>query len=142
MEIKLKRIAKKPKYTIGKLYIDGKYVCDTLEDTDRGLTKNMPLEEIKKKKVYGETAIPTGKYQVVWTYSAKFKRNLPLLLNVPGYEGIHIHNGNTAANTYGCPLLGQNKVVGQVINSIATCNKVLPLIEDACKHEKVYITIE
>lgn len=142
MEIKLKRIAKRQKYTIGKLYINDKYVCDTLEDTDRGLNKDMPLNEIKSKKVYGETAIPTGKYQVVWTYSNKFKRSLPLLLNVPGFEGIRMHNGNTAAHTQGCPLLGENKVVGKVINSIATCNRVLPLIQDACQNEKVYITIE
>lgn len=99
MEIKLKRIAKRPKYTIGKLYINDKYVCDTLEDTDRGLNKDMPLNEIKSKKVHGETAIPTGRYQVVWTYSNKFKRSLPLLLNVPGFEGIRLHNGNTAAHT-------------------------------------------
>lgn len=126
MELILKRIAKRDTYTIGKLYINGKYACDTLEDTDRGLTQDMSLEKIKKLKVYGETAIPTGKYQVIWSYSAKFKRGLPLLLNVPGYEGVRLHNGNTPAHTLGCPLLGENKVVGQVINSIATCNRILP----------------
>ena len=142
MEILVKRIARKEKYTIGKMYINGQYVCDTLEDTDRGLKQTMPLEEIKNKKVYGQTAIPTGKYQIVWSYSNKFKKSLPLLLNVPGYEGIRIHSGNTDVDTYGCILLGQNKVVGKVINSIATCNKVLPLIKDACGIEKVYITVQ
>lgn len=142
MEILVKRIARKEKYTIGKMYIDGQYVCDTLEDTDRGLKKSMSLEEIKQKKVYGQTAIPEGKYQIIWSYSNKFKKNLPLLLNVPGYEGIRIHSGNTDVDTYGCILLGQNKVVGKVINSIATCNKVLPLIQKACEKEKVYITVQ
>lgn len=106
MEIKVKRIAKRDTYTIGKLYIDGVYECDTLEDKDRGLTKSMKLDEIKAKKIYGKTAIPTGTYQVVWSYSAKFKKPLPLLLNVPGYEGIRIHSGNTDADTYGCLILG------------------------------------
>lgn len=142
MEILLKRIAKKAEYTIGKLYINGVYQCDVLEDTDRGLTKDMPLEEIKQKKVYGKTAIPTGKYQVAWTYSNKFKKSLPLIMNVPGYEGIRIHSGNVAADTYGCPLLGENKIVGKVINSIKTCNRVLPQIQKACQNEKVYITIQ
>ena len=74
MEILVKRIAKKPKYTIGKMYIDGQYICDTLEDADRGLNQNMSLEEIKNKKVYGETAVPTGTYKVdMNTVSPKFK---------------------------------------------------------------------
>lgn len=142
MEILLKRIARKEKYTIGKFYIDGQYMCDTLEDTDRGLKQSMTLEEIKKIKVYSQTAIPTGRYQIIWSYSNKFKKCLPLLLNVPGYEGIRIHSGNTEADTSGCLLLGQNKVVGKVINSVVTCNKVLPLIKEACENGKVYITIQ
>ena len=142
MEIRLKRIAKRDSYTIGRLIIDGKYCCDTLEDKDRGLTKNMGLSEIKNKKVYGQTAIPAGRYQIIWSYSAKFKKSLPLLLNVPGYEGIRIHSGNTNSDTYGCILLGENKEVGKVLNSAATCNKILPMIKDACQKEKVYITVE
>lgn len=142
MEIRLKRIAKRDSYTIGRLIIDGKYYCDTLEDKDRGLTKNMDLSEIKNKKVYGQTAIPAGRYQIIWSYSAKFKKSLPLLLNVPGYEGIRIHSGNTNVDTLGCILLGENKEVGKVLNSVATCNKILPTIKDACQKEKVYITIE
>ena len=109
MEILVKRIAKKPKYTIGKLYIDEQYICDTLEDTDRGLNQNMSLEEIKKKKVYGETAIPAGTYKVdMNTISPKFKSRtwakpyggkLPRLIAVPGYEGVLIHVGNRAEDT-------------------------------------------
>ena len=135
MDILLKRIAKKSTYTIGKLYIDGKYFCDTIEDKDRGLTSSMSVEEIKKKKVYGETAIPTGTYTIVLNVqSAKFAKSewyiknchgarVPRLINVKGYDGILIHAGNTAKDSYGCLLLGENKVVGQVINSKETCKK-------------------
>lgn len=142
MELKIKRVAKRDTYTIGKFYIDGKYECDTLEDKDRGLTQKMSQDEIKKIKVYAQTAIPTGRYEVTWTYSPKFKKMLPLINNVPGFLGIRIHNGNTAAHTNGCPLLGENKVVGKVINSISTCNRILPKIQKACQKGKVYITIE
>lgn len=142
MEIKLKRIARRNTYTIGKLYINGQYECDTIEDKDRGLSKEMPLNEIKNIKVYAKTAIPTGRYQVVWTYSAKFNKSLPLLLNVPGFEGIRIHSGNTEEDSAGCIILGQNKVVGKVINSTITCNKVFPKIKEASTKEKIYITIE
>lgn len=142
MDILLKRIARKSKYTIGKLYINGEYFCDTLEDTDRGLKQDMGLDEIKKIKVHSETAIPEGKYKIAWTYSQKYKRNMPLLLNVPGYEGIRIHSGNVPAHTQGCILLGQNKVVGQVINSKATCDKFYAIVKPACEKEQVYITIQ
>ena len=117
MELTLKRIAKKDTYTIGKLYVDGEYFCDTLEDKDRGLTSDMSLEDIKKVKVYGQTAIPSGRYRVTMNMSSRFKKVMPLLLYVPGFDGIRIHSGNTAADTQGCILLGQNKVVGKVINS-------------------------
>lgn len=142
MEMLVKRIARRSTYTIGKLYIDGKYVCDTLEDVDRGLKQSMSLDEIKNIKVYEKTAIPTGTYKVLWTYSQKYKRNMPLLQNVPGYEGIRIHSGNGPDDTAGCILLGENKVVGKVINSRNTCNKLYPIIEKACKTGNVIITIQ
>ena len=149
MEILVKRIAKKPKYTIGKLYIDEQYICDTLEDTDRGLNQNMSLEEIKKKKVYGETAIPTGTYKVdMNTVSPKFKNRvwakpyggkLPRLITVPGYEGVLIHAGNKAEDSLGCVLVGENKVVGQVINSQASFKKVMNILT---KGDNITITIK
>ena len=143
MEIILNRIAKKDSYTIGKLYIDGKYVCDTCEDKDRGLTDSMTVEEIKAKKVYGKTAIPTGTYTVSYTMSNKFKKMMPLINNVKGFEGIRMHNGNSAADSLGCVLLGENKAVGKVLNSRATCAKVYPLIEAASKKgERITITIK
>ena len=122
MRLTLERIAHKDKYTIGKLYIDGAYFCETLEDCDRGLDDRMSLEEIKAKKVYGETAIPTGIYKVILNYSPKYKKVMPLLLKVKGYEGIRIHSGNKPEDTLGCILVGKNKVVGQVIDSRNTYN--------------------
>ena len=142
MELTLKRIAKKDTYTIGKLYVDDEYFCDTLEDKDRELTSDMYLEDIKKVKVYGQTAIPTGRYQVVMNMSARFKKVMPLLLNVPGFDGIRIHSGNTAADTQGCILLGQNKVVGKVINSRIYTDKLYQIISADLKKETVYITIK
>ena len=109
MNITLNRIAKKAKYTIGKLYINDQYFCDTLEDTDRGLTQSMTEQQIGSKKVYGETAIPTGTYRIIISYSNKFKKQMPLLLNVPGFAGIRIHSGNTEKDSLGCILVGKNK---------------------------------
>ena len=143
MEIRVKRIARKDGYTIGKMYINGAYFCDTLEDTDRGLKSTMSVDEILARKVKAQTAIPTGKYEVILTYSLKFKRVLPLLLNVPGYQFIRVHNGNRPDSTEGCLLVGENKERGKVLNSRATLEKLMPLFfECEKKKEKVTITIE
>ena len=141
MNIVLKRIALRDTYTIGRLYIDGKYICDTVEDKVRDINKNGKFDE-EEKKVYGETAIPYGTYEVKWTYSPRFKKYMPELLNVPSFSGIRIHSGNTAADSLGCIIVGENKVVGKVINSRATVNKLYPIIEKGCKEGKVTITIE
>lgn len=142
MNITLNRIAKKSKYTIGKLYIDGEYFCDTIEDADRGLTQTMTDAQIKSKKVYGQTAIPTGTYKVIISYSNKFKRQMPLLLNVPGFLGIRIHSGNTEKDTEGCLIVGKNKVVGKVIESKDTYNKLFSMLCEANKKEAIKITIK
>lgn len=143
MEILIKRIAKKNSYTIGQFYVDNKKICDTIEDKDRGLTNDMSVEQIKKSKVYGETAIPTGTYSVTYTYSTRFKKYMPLINNVKGFDGIRIHSGNTAKDTLGCIIVGDNKVVGKVINSRVWCDKVYKLIKGAIdKGEKVTLTIQ
>ena len=131
MELKVKRIAKQPKYTIGKLYVDGKLFCDTLEDTDRGLTQDMTVDEITNAKIDGETAIPTGTYNVVITYSPKFNKDLPLIENVKGFEGIRIHTGNRADQTEGCLLVGHNKIVGQVCNSVKVFKELMAKMQEA-----------
>lgn len=154
MELKLKRIAKKNGYTIGKLSIDGKYFCDTLEDVDRGLDSSMSLDVLKQKKLAHITAIPSGRYQVTMdVISPRLSRSkfykqfgggrVPRLLNVPAYEGILIHCGNTAKDTDGCILVGKNSKVGMVLDSRITYSTLYPLLEAAAKRkEKIFITIE
>lgn len=122
MRITLMRIANRPTYCIGKLYIDGVYFCDTIEDTDRGLKDEMTEKEILKLKVKGETAIPTGIYHVYLTYSPKYKKQMPLIDGVKGYSGIRIHSGNTSKDTEGCLIVGKNKEVGKVLESRKTYN--------------------
>lgn len=142
MELRLERKYRNNNYCIDKLYINGKYFSDVLEDPDRGLTDNMSLEEIKKVKIKGNTCIPYGTYNITITYSPRFKKNLPLLNNVKGFDGIRIHSGNKPQDTEGCLLPGFNKVKGQVINSRVTTDKLIAQIQQALnKGEKVTITI-
>ena len=142
MKIRLHRKWLKKGYSIGILYVNGERICETLEDTDRGLQEFNPLEEIKAKKIPGETAIPIGTYQITWTYSPRFKKMLPLLNGVPGYEGVRIHSGNRAQDTEGCILCGRNTEPGTVTSSRYWTGKVNSLIEKAIKNkEEVTITI-
>lgn len=129
MKLLLKRRFKGPKYTIGTLYIDGTPLCDSLEDTDRGIKQSDPLSAIQSKKVYGETAIPTGTYRITVNRSPKFGRDLPRLLDVPGYDGVLIHAGNAPSDTLGCILPGENKAVGKVLNSRYWETKILELLK-------------
>ena len=129
MKLTLKRIAFKEKYTIGRLYIDGVYFCDTIEDKDRRLNNDMGLAEIMAKKRYGETAIPTGHYEVEITYSPKYKRMMPEIKDVKGFSGIRIHSGNTAKDTLGCLIVGKNTVVGMVTDSRKTYYKLFEILK-------------
>ena len=129
MKIKLVRIAFKETYTIGKLYVDGVYFCDTIEDKDRGLDDSMTVREILNKKVKGETAIPTGHYNIEITYSPKYKRMMPLLIGVKGYSGIRIHSGNTSKDTEGCLLVGKNTKVGMVLESRNTYQRLFAMMQ-------------
>ena len=129
MKIKLVRIAFKDTYTIGKLYVDGVYFSDTIEDKDRGLDDSMTVREILNKKVKGETAIPTGHYNIEITYSPKYKRMMPLLIGVKGYSGIRIHSGNTAKDTEGCLLVGKNTKVGMVLESRNTYQRLFAMMQ-------------
>lgn len=143
MEIVVKRKYPRPTYTIGKLYINGRFICDTCEDRDRGLTADDPMDVIKAKKVYAETAIPKGRYKVILNFSPKFKRELPRLLDVPGFSGVLIHRGNSAEDSAGCILVGENKVKGKVINSTNWENQLVTMVRDALSlGESCYITIE
>lgn len=142
MEIQVNRIARRDGYTIGRMSLNGVYFCDTLEDTDRGLNATMSMGEILAQKIKAQTAIPTGKYDVILTFSPRFKRVLPLLLSVKGYEGVRLHAGNTNKDTEGCLLVGENKEKGKVLNSRATLEKLMSaLLECEKRKEKISITI-
>lgn len=141
MELLVVRYNNKPNYTIGKLFINGEYFCDTLEDTDMGLANAMPLSHIQAVKRKGCTAIPTGRYLMELTVSPRFGRTLPILIGVKGFEGIRIHRGNTEADTDGCILVGENKAVGKVLNSAKTEERLIERLQKINHTEQIYITI-
>ena len=145
MEIVVTRNWKKETYTIGRLYVNGSFFCNTLEDKVRDLKK--------EKKVQGETAIPAGRYDVTMNViSPKYSKKkaydwcegrLPRLLNVPQFDGILIHAGNSAKDSEGCILVGENKVKGGLVNS-QKCLKQLWEVLDVAYHrgEEIHIVIE
>lgn len=153
MNLNLKRKDFTETYTLGNLFIEDKYFCDTLEDKDRDLDNSMSLEYIKTEKVYGKTAIPRGTYEITLdVVSPKFKDRtwakfcggkLPRLIDVKGYEGVLIHVGNRAEDTLGCILVGQNATNGFINNSTNTFKKLYKLLQDSKnKGEKLIIKIE
>ena len=141
MELLLDRKYRKEKYTIGNLYINGSYFCSTLEDPDRDLNKNGKFDN-GEKKIYGETAIPNGRYLVILSYSPKFKRILPEIINVNSFSGVRMHRGNTVKDTNGCPLMGENKVVGGLINSAYWEKKLIAELKKAKEDERIWITVK
>ncbi len=150
MELRLKRIARRETYTIGRLYIDGERFCDTIEDKDRGMSQSLPVSVNIAKKKKGVTAIPTGRYRITLdVVSPRFSKKsayrfcegrLPRLVNVPAFDGVLIHIGNTARDTEGCILVGQNKAVGKVLNSTETFRKLYERLK--ASKDYIYITIE
>ena len=130
MELHLKRIYRGADYTVGRLYSGPyDYVCDTLEPTSL--------------QGYGKgCAIAPGRYTVVVTWSPRFRRWLPLLVGVNGREGIRIHAGNTAKDTEGCILVGDNRVKGQVLDSQSTLQRLIRLLESREEGEAVKLTVE
>ena len=158
MELILKRIAKRTNYTIGRLEVREQvddeflagtktsYLCDTLEPPCSEVKTTVSMETVLRSPMKCEGlkpfAIPPGRYAVVITYSPKFKQWLPILLGVPMFKGIRIHAGNTAKDTAGCILVGENKKKGKVLNSRFWVNRVKELIVEAkAKGEAVWITI-
>lgn len=151
MEILLFRDTFTAKSTIGSLTdLNGDPLYEVtqeaiyiLEDADRGLESTMTLSEIASKKVYGQTAIPTGRYEIIMSYSNRFKRPLPLLLDVPGFAGIRIHNGSFPEHTEGCLLPGLVRGMDQVTQSRDFFKeKLLPWIDETLKKEKLFIIIK
>lgn len=157
MQLTLRRTWKKDTYTVGNLYVDGLWFCNTMEDKDRGLKNTWPLSQIQKYKVKDETAIPIGTYAITmkvqspkfsqWKYSRMYgfcKGYLPRLLGVPGFEGILIHIGNKAnPDTSGCILVGVNDRKGMVTKSTETFGKLYQVLKAADeKNENISITIQ
>ncbi|MBE6199056.1 MAG: hypothetical protein E7138_02005 [Rikenellaceae bacterium] len=152
MKLQLKRIALKPNYTIGRLYVNGERFCDTLEDKVRDINKDGDLLDEGEQKVFAQTAIPYGTYYITLSVqSPKFKTckqynfckgYLPRLLNVPHFDGILIHIGNTAEDSGGCILVGENKSVGKLVNSTATFKRLYALLKEASdKKEPIQIDV-
>ena len=154
MELLVDRKWKKEAYTIGRLYIDGVFFCNTLEDKDRGLKQTDSLATIQSKKVYGETAIPTGtynirmnikspKYSLLSWYKNLCNGYMPRLENVPGWSGILIHPLNTPDQTLGCLGVGKNTQVGKLTDSKNTFAKLYKKMKSAYdKGESIKITIK
>lgn len=155
MKLKVERRWPKVTYTIGRLYIDGIFYCNTLEDRDRGLLQTDPLPTIQKRKIAGETAIPKGTYDVLmnvtspkyagvaWYYNF-CRGKMPRLKDVPGFDGILIHPGgsNGPLDTRGCILVGRNTKVGKLTDSRACFQEIYRLMKQAAdRGEKITIEI-
>ena len=136
MKLRLVREILGPRFTQGRLYVNGKFQCYTLEDADRKLDNG-------GVKIPGETAIPAGKYPVIVNYSSRFKRDMPLLVNVPQFSGIRIHPGNTAEDTEGCVLVGNVRGNGYLSDSRSAYNTLFKMLDTAYdKEEDIEISIE
>ena len=153
LELTLTRRYRCATYTIGRMQVGSVVTSDTLEDKDRGLTSDMSLAAIKLRKVFGKTAIPTGRYELRLTYSPRFSNRgwakkygglVPELIGVKGFVGARIHPGNKPEDTDGCPLVGENKVKGKVINSVAKYYELMDnyLMPAHRRGTKMYITIK
>lgn len=154
MELLLIRRWPKPTYCIGALYINGVRFHETLEDKDRGLTQDMPTTEIYKKKVYGQTAIPKGRYRVEMNivspkfktrnWAVKYDGRVPRIMDVPCWDGVLIHPLQTPNETLGCIGIGENKVRGKIINSQKTFFELMDnYLEPArLRGEEIWLTIK
>jgi heme-degrading monooxygenase HmoA len=138
--IKLSRFDKNHERTIG-LFCYDETCIHSLEDKERGLTSGIPVEAIKLVKIKGATAIPTGRYEVQISYSNRFKKLLPILLNVPGFEGIRIHSGNTHHDTEGCILIGNKKDADTVFESRIAMEAFMNWLEAELDKGKVFIEV-
>ena len=155
MELRLERIALRSEYTIGKLYVDGEYVCDTIEDTVRDLDKDGKFAN-GEVKIPGKTAIPYGRYEITmkvkspkysnyskYSWAKKYDGYLPRLLNVSQFDGVLMHVGNSALDSEGCIIVGENKVVGKVVDSVNTFRRLMDdyLVPAKKRNENIVITI-
>lgn len=151
IDVLIHRKWRKPNYTIGRFFVNGKQLFNTLEDKDRGLASFMTEEAIEAVKVPGETAIPTGTYKLTLSVSSAFKNKpwakkynglVPEICDVPGFSGVRIHPGNTDKDTKGCPVVGRNTEVGKVTSSAACYDQLMDILVPAFeKGEDMKITV-
>lgn len=130
MKLELVRETFTDKSTVGRLSMDGIFNCFSLEDA------------VREEKIAGSTAIPEGTYEIIINYSQRFKKPMPLLLNVPNFEGVRIHAGNTSEDTEGCIVVGTTRSEDFVGLSRLAFDKLFPEIQAACRVEKVFIDIQ
>jgi len=131
MELLLKRTTRTDKSTIGELFVNGVFECYTLEDIEREV------------KIKGQTAIPKGVYKVGVSMSNRFKREMPILFDVKGFEGVRIHSGNTAEQTEGCILVGQTKSFNMISGSRLAYSELFEKIKEVVSQKKqVILTIQ
>lgn len=124
IELSLNRDVFNPAFTLGRLMVDGSHFGYTCEDTDR------ELEVYPERKIHGQSAVPRGRYRLTTSASQRFGKVLPILLDVPGFSGVRIHGGNTAADTEGCPLLGHVRTANGVANCAERVSTLTQMIID------------
>lgn len=146
LEIEVIRKYFKDTYTIGKMLIDKEPFCETLEDVVRDLNDinhDGDFDDPGEGKIYGQTAIPYGRYKVIVSYSPKLKRRLPLIEVVKGFTGIRIHAGADAKHTEGCILVGQNRIKGRLVNGPYFETRLIQMIDEATNNGiETFITIK
>lgn len=143
MEIEVIRRHLKEHYTIGKMFVDKDPFCETLEDVVRDLSDynhDGDFNDPGEGKIYGETAIPAGRYLVIVTWSPKFEKRLPELFKVPGFQNIRIHAGTNARHTKGCILVGENRQRGRLVNGPYYQTRLVQMIDES--EGDTYITIK
>lgn len=142
LQVLITRNWRKSEYTIGKLYVNGQQLCNSLEPIDRRLFQGQPIADIARLKVKGKTAIPTGTYRLQIVFSPKFNRELIEIMDVPGFSSIRIHAGNRVTDTEACVLPGINSAVGMVTESRKYENQLTAMVkETTAKGEQAFITI-
>lgn len=138
LQVLLTRNWRKDTYTIGRIYVNGNFFCNSLEDKDRGLIQGMPLETLKKMKIQDQTAIPVGTYRLRVTMSPKFKRELIEVVDVPAFTGIRFHRGVNENHTSGCVLTGLNKIKGGLVDGAKYEEEITKMVKAA---DEAWLTV-
>lgn len=142
MELLLKRKTYTDQSTAGELSIDGSRHCFTLEDVCRDKNHDGDLADAGETKVHGKTAIPSGRYRVILSFSNRFKKVMPEVLLVNGFAGIRIHSGNTAEDSEGCILVGKTQQRNLVGDSRLAYVELMARLAGTVNSDKIFLTIQ